>query len=122
MPGGSLPHMTLRKTEGGANAGRRGRTADRRESRDRRDVADETLLISLLIDTRHLKTARQVLHRALGDDMAIYVATIDNRGGRASLQIELAAERVPRIMSLVMSALPEAEFGAIRPSRRSRPH
>jgi hypothetical protein len=117
--------MTLRKLAPVPTAGWSGTIhLNRPVARPRVARADraQARLVTVLIDSRHLRTARQTLHRALGSEMNLYVATIDNRDGQASLQIELEAGRVVEIMSLLMQTLPEAEFGAIRAARRSRAH
>jgi hypothetical protein len=72
--------------------------------------------------TGELATARRALHRALGPNLDIYTAVIDNRNGCVTLQIELAAGRVPDAMAIIMSTLPEAEFGSIRPAVCSSTH
>ena len=79
-----------------------------------------TVLMLIRVATSRLTAARHALHQLLGPDFGIYIAVIDNRRGYASLQIELAAQRVEDAMTRIMHALPEAEFGTIRPSRRGR--
>jgi hypothetical protein len=63
-----------------------------------------------------------VFHRLLGPNLDIYTAVVDNKNGRACLQIEIAVERVADAMSLIMQALPTAEFGTIRRSPSTTTH
>jgi hypothetical protein len=118
--------MTVRKLASVPTAGWSGTLPLNRPFVKRRAPHTEAVgrmrLVTVHIDSRHLRSARQTLHRALGSEMNLYVAKIDNRDGQASLQIELEADRVGEIMSLLMRTLPEAEFGAIRPARRMRAH
>jgi hypothetical protein len=85
-------------------------------------AADYAVLMSIRVDTAQLATARRTLHQWLGPDLDIYTAVIDNKNGRSCLQIEIGAGRVSETMSLIMRTLPEAEFGAIRPSPRAMGH
>jgi hypothetical protein len=92
------------------------------EARARVNNRDNAVLMSIRVATGELATARRALHRALGPNLDIYTAVIDNRNGCVTLQIELAAGRVPDAMAIIMSTLPEAEFGSIRPAVCSSTH
>ncbi len=78
--------------------------------------------MSIRVGTGELATARRALHRALGPKLDIYTAVIDNRNGCVTLQLELAAGRVPDAMAIIMNTLPEAEFGLIRSAACSSMH
>jgi hypothetical protein len=83
---------------------------------------ERAVLMMIRVATAELAAVRRALHQFLGPSLDIYTAVIDNKHGTASLQVELAAPRVGDAMTLIMSALPEAEFGAIRPSSRALAH
>ncbi|CAN0622295.1 Sugar ABC transporter permease [Burkholderia multivorans] len=74
--------------------------------------------MSIRVSTAQLIEARRTLHQALGPALHVYTAIIDNRTGRACLQLELSRARVSQAMSSIMRVLPEAEFGTIRRSAR----
>ncbi|MBN3789454.1 hypothetical protein G3N94_21520 [Burkholderia sp. Ac-20353] len=76
------------------------------------------MLLSIRVETENLAAARRMLHNALGPALSIYTAEINRQTGRACLQIELAKSLVSQVMSSIIRLLPEAELGAIRPSRR----
>ncbi|WP_232465942.1 hypothetical protein [Burkholderia ubonensis] len=86
--------------------------------RPRRRIPDYPVLLSIRVDTGNLAAARRMLHDALGPALSIYTAEINRQTGRACLQIELAKSLVSQVMSSIIRLLPEAELGAIRPSRR----
>jgi hypothetical protein len=86
------------------------------------DETGHAVLMAIRVDTGQLADVRRVLQKLLGPNLDIYTAVIDNKNGRACLQLELAAERVPEAMSLIMRTLPEAEFGSIRRSPRVSTH
>lgn len=65
---------------------------------------------------------RRTLHHVLGHDLDVYAAVIDKKRNCAALQLFLHARRVHQAMTLIMRALPEAEFGAIRPLSDTLPH
>ena len=88
----------------------------------REDAAAHGVLMSICVETVQLACVRCLLHRLLGPDIDIYTVAIDNRKGRACLQIEIAASHVAQAMSLIMQGLPKAEFGAIRRSPRAPMH
>lgn len=78
--------------------------------------------MSIRIASCELSTLRRTLHRVLGHDLDVYTAVIDKKRDCATLQLFLYAERVHQAMTLIMRALPEAEFGAVRPSFETLPH
>ena len=78
--------------------------------------------MTIRVATGELAAVRRILHQLLGPNLDIYTAVIDNKRGTSSLQVELAAWRVDDAMTLIMNALPEAEFGSIRPSLRTLAH
>jgi hypothetical protein len=94
----------------------------RNVSHPNKDNDYHAVLMTIRVATGQLAAVRRVLHQLLGPNLGIYTSVIDNRLGSASLQVELAAWRVDDAMTLIMSALPEAEFGAIRPSLRTLAH
>jgi hypothetical protein len=75
--------------------------------------------MSIRVETGRLAALRKTLHQWLGASLDIYTAVIDNKSAQACLQVEIAASRIADVMSVVMRALPEAEFGTIRPSPRT---
>ncbi|WP_240324619.1 hypothetical protein [Trinickia diaoshuihuensis] len=85
------------------------------------DEATETRTVSMTIRiaSSELSTVRRMLHQALGPRLDVYTAVIDKRRDCASLQVVLHARRVHEAMTLIMSALPEAEFGLFRFSSSS---
>jgi len=83
-------------------------------TRPRNDKRDHPVLMSIRISTAQLIDARRTLHQALGPNLHVYTAVIDNKTGRACLQLELSRARVSQAMSSIMRVLPEAEFGTIR--------
>jgi hypothetical protein len=80
------------------------------------------VLMTIRVGTAELAKVRHALHQLLGPHLDIYTAVIDNKRDSAILQVELAAGRVAEAMTLIMSALPEAEFGSVRPSARTLAH
>ncbi|WP_242538930.1 sugar ABC transporter permease [Trinickia acidisoli] len=80
------------------------------------------VLMSIRVASSDLVFVRRALHEMLGPDLDIYTAVIDNKRDCASLQVVLAAQRVDHAMALIMSVLPEAEFGSIRPSPLTLAH
>src|ERR1700731_820819 len=86
------------------------------EARAKENNGNHAVSMSIRVATGELATARRALHRALGPNLDIYTAVIDNRNDRVTLQIELAAGRVPDAMAIIMNTVPEAEFGSIRPA------
>jgi hypothetical protein len=92
------------------------------EARAKDKTRDHAVSMSIRVATGELATARCALHRALGPNLDIYTAIIDNRNGCVTLQLELAARRVPDAMAIIMNTVPEAEFGSIRPAAHSSTH
>ncbi|MGU7783095.1 hypothetical protein [Burkholderia sp. PU8-34] len=86
--------------------------------RPRTRDTNHLVLLSIQVESCNLAAARRALHQAAGPVLGIYTAEIDNRTGRACLQLELARSHLSRAMSSIMQLLPKAEFGAIRRSRR----
>jgi hypothetical protein len=82
-------------------------------------TTDDTVLIALTVATPRLADVRRTLHAVLGDALGVYIATIDRRTGRTCLQVEVRAALAERTMAAILHALPEAEFGATRPSHRT---
>jgi hypothetical protein len=73
-----------------------------------------TVSMSIRIASSELSALRRILHQVLGPDLDVYTAVIDNKRDCASLQVVLHARRVHQAMTLIMSTLPEAEFGHFR--------
>ncbi len=76
------------------------------------------VMFTVRVATAHLKDVREALHRALGATLDVYVMSVDHRNGIAALQLEIASTRLHETMGVIMKAVPEAEFGTVRPSRR----
>jgi len=89
---------------------------DNDTSRPRKDKGDHPVLMSIRVSTAQLIEARRTLHQVLGPDLHVYTAIIDNKTGRACLQLELSRACVSQAMLSIMRFLPEAEFGTIRRS------
>ncbi len=85
-------------------------------------LREKTVLMSVCVDAGRMRMVREALHRALGSALSVYVVSIDHRNARASLQVEVKPAWLHETMSAIMRALPEAEFGAVRPSRRELDH
>lgn len=78
--------------------------------------------MAIRVACSELAAVRRALHQILGPDLDIYTAVVDKKHDCASLQVVLDALHVDRAMSLIMSALPEAEFGYIRSSSPELAH
>jgi hypothetical protein len=87
-----------------------------------RRTREVTVLMSICVSTCEMKSVRETLHRTLGAALGIYTVSIDNRRACATLQVEVAPGSLQRTMAIIMRTLPEAEFGAVRPSHRGLDH
>ncbi|MGG1949057.1 sugar ABC transporter permease [Trinickia sp. NRRL B-1857] len=81
-----------------------------------------TVSMSIRIGSSELSTLRRTLHQVLGPELDVYTAVVDKKRDCATLQVILHAQRVHQAMTLIMGALPEAEFGPIRSSVATLPH
>jgi hypothetical protein len=57
---------------------------------------------------------RRALHRALGDDLRLYVMTIDKRHERISFRVEVMSRTVDQVIGALTSSLEQATVGRVR--------
>ncbi|MDT4829442.1 hypothetical protein FQZ97_628600 [compost metagenome] len=77
-------------------------------------LADRVLL-TIRIDTLDALNLRITLHRSLGRRIGVYMLSVDHAHAQSVLQLQCDRSQVDTLMHAVMSGLPRAEFGAVRP-------
>ncbi|WP_081072174.1 hypothetical protein [Burkholderia cepacia] len=80
----------------------------------RRYPADERVLLSIRVESDNLAVVRGLLHQAVGAALNFYTAAIDNRTGRACIELEVARSQASPAILSILRLLPAAEFGTIR--------
>ena len=80
----------------------------------RRLAADELVLLSIRVESDNLAAVRRRLHQAVGAALNFYTAAIDNRTGRACIELEVARSQASPAILSILRLLPDAEFGSIR--------
>jgi len=60
---------------------------------------------------------RQALHGALGDDLRLYVMTVDKRLNHITFRVEVAAASVGDVIGALTGALQSAMVGRVRLTR-----
>ncbi|MBN3745000.1 hypothetical protein G3N96_06045 [Burkholderia sp. Se-20373] len=80
----------------------------------RRCSADEFVLLSIRVESDNLAVVRRLLHQAVGTALNVYTAAIDNRTGRACIELEVARSQASPAILSILRLFPAAEFGTIR--------
>ena len=80
----------------------------------RRCAADGFVLLSIRVESDNLAAVRRLLHQAVGTALNFYTAAIDNRTGRACIELEVARSQASPAILSILRLLPAAEFGTIR--------
>ena len=77
----------------------------------------DLVALTIRIDTLDALNVRLALHRALGGHIGIYVLSMDHAHAQCILQLQCDRGQLDALMRAVMSGLPRAEFGPVRPAR-----
>ena len=72
--------------------------------------------LTVRIDTLDALNVRLALHRALGDRIGVYLLSVDHVHAQSTLALQCERTEVDALMQAVMSGLPRAEFGPVRPA------
>lgn len=75
----------------------------------------DRVLLTTRIDTLDALNLRITLHRTLGRRIGVYVISVDRAHAQSILQLQCDRSQLDTLMHAVMSGLPRAEFGAVRP-------
>ncbi len=76
----------------------------------------ELVALTIRIDTLDALNVRLALHRALGERIGVYVLSVDHAHAQSVLQLQCERGQLDALMHAVMSGLPRAEFGPVRPA------
>ncbi|CAB3934403.1 hypothetical protein LMG6000_03678 [Achromobacter insolitus] len=76
----------------------------------------DLVALTVRIDTLDALNVRLALHRALGERIGVYILSVDHAHAQSVLQLQCDRAQLDALMHAVMSGLPRAEFGAVRPA------
>ncbi|WP_447918070.1 hypothetical protein [Achromobacter aegrifaciens] len=76
----------------------------------------DLVALTIRIDTLDALNVRLALHRALGERIGVYVLSVDHAHAQSVLQLQCDRGQLDALMHAVMSGLPRAEFGPVRPA------
>ncbi|WP_256942839.1 hypothetical protein [Achromobacter xylosoxidans] len=76
----------------------------------------DLVALTIRIDTLDALNVRLALHRALGERIGVYVLSVDHAHAQSVLQLQCERGQLDALMHAVMSGLPRAEFGPVRPA------
>ncbi len=76
----------------------------------------DLVALTVRIDTLDALNVRLALHRALGERIGVYILSVAHAHAQSVLQLQCDRAQLDALMHAVMSGLPRAEFGAVRPA------
>jgi hypothetical protein len=82
----------------------------------RAQARPDLVALTIRIDTLDALNVRLALHRALGERIGVYVLSVDHAHAQSVLQLQCDRGQLDALMHAVMSGLPRAEFGPVRPA------
>ncbi|MFM0074343.1 hypothetical protein PQQ86_24600 [Paraburkholderia sediminicola] len=94
-----------------------------RESRlpRRTHVVVPLVIIDVTVPGTSSAQGRRALHTALGDDLRLYVVTVDQQHERVTFRVEVTSRTLEDVISLLTSALDRATLGRAQTTVIRRP-
>ncbi|MFM0100713.1 hypothetical protein PQQ87_34310 [Paraburkholderia nemoris] len=94
-----------------------------RESRlpRRTHVVVPLVIIDVTVPGTSSAQGRRALHTALGDDLRLYVVTVDQQHERVTFRVEVTSRTLDDVISLLTSALDRATLGRAQTTVIRRP-
>ncbi|CAB3642259.1 hypothetical protein LMG24238_00379 [Paraburkholderia sediminicola] len=94
-----------------------------RESRlpRRTHVVVPLVIIDVTVPGTSSAHGRRALHAALGDDLRLYVVTVDQQHERVTFRVEVTSRTLDDVISLLTSALDRATLGRAQATVIRRP-
>lgn len=84
-------------------------------------VAVPLVIIEVTIPGVSSANGRRALHAALGDDLRLYVVTVDQRHERVTFRVEVTSRTLDDVIGLLTSALDRATVGRAQTTVIRRP-
>ncbi|MFM0198947.1 hypothetical protein PQR53_03580 [Paraburkholderia fungorum] len=95
----------------------------RRESRlpRRTHVVVPLVIIDVTVPGTSSANGRRALHTALGDDLRLYVVTVDQRHERVTFRVEVTSRSLDDVIDLLTATLDRATLGRAQTTVIRRP-
>lgn len=81
------------------------------------DLASSLITIDITVPGTSSAAGRHALHAALGDDLRLYVITVDKRHDHITFRVDVTACSVGDVIGALMHALASATVGRVRATR-----
>ncbi|MFC0401219.1 hypothetical protein [Paraburkholderia rhizosphaerae] len=76
--------------------------------------ADSFVTIDITLSGTSSSAGRRALHTALGNDLRLYVMTIDKRHERITFRVEVMSRTIDEVIGALTGALERATIGRVR--------
>ncbi|CAE6759030.1 hypothetical protein [Paraburkholderia haematera] len=97
------------------------RTSREPRIRRRTHVVVPLVIIDVTVPGTSSASGRRALHAALGDDLRLYVVTVDNQHERVGFRVEVTSRSLDDVIGLLTATLDRATLGRAQATVIRRP-